>query len=164
MTFGERVKAVRKSSNLTQEAFASRLGLKQNSVALIESEKRNASDQVVLSICREFGIRESWLRFGEGEMKAEGNRAEEVKTQVERLFADDTAEFQQALISALLQFDPRGPQWRVVEEIFQNVSARLAGTPPAEAAHRAGTPAGCRKKGQFSLMAERLRRHQPFRG
>lgn len=63
-----RIKFLRKNSGLTQEKFAERIGLKQNSIALIESGKRNISDQTILSICREFGVREEWLRTGEGEM------------------------------------------------------------------------------------------------
>ena len=50
-----RIKFLRKNSGLTQEKFAERIGLKQNSIALIESGKRNISDQAILSICREFG-------------------------------------------------------------------------------------------------------------
>ena len=65
-----RIKFLRKNSGLTQEKFAERIGLKQNSIALIESGKRNISDQTILSICREFGVREEWLRTGNGEMYA----------------------------------------------------------------------------------------------
>jgi DNA-binding XRE family transcriptional regulator len=36
----ERIKMLRKYLNLTQQAFAGRIGLKQNSIALIESGKR----------------------------------------------------------------------------------------------------------------------------
>lgn len=63
-----RIKKVRRFFDLTQQAFAERIGLKQNSIALIESGKRNVSDQTLLAICREFGVSEIWLRTGEGEM------------------------------------------------------------------------------------------------
>ena len=63
-----RIKKVRKMLDLTQQAFAEKIGLKQNSIALIESGKRNTSDQVILSICREFNVNEEWLRNGTGEM------------------------------------------------------------------------------------------------
>ena len=51
-----RIKFLRKNSGLTQEKFAERIGLKQNSIALIESGKRNISDQTILSICREYVV------------------------------------------------------------------------------------------------------------
>lgn len=63
----ERIKQIRRELGLTQTEFAERIGLKQNSIALIESGKRNISDQAVLSICREYGINEEWLRTGLGE-------------------------------------------------------------------------------------------------
>lgn len=63
-----RIKAIRKYANLTQEEFGTRIGIKQNSVALIESGKRNPSPQLVLAICREFGISRTWLETGEGDM------------------------------------------------------------------------------------------------
>ncbi len=63
-----RIKKVRKILDLTQKSFAERIGMKQNSIALIESGKRNISDQAILSICREFNVQEEWLRYGEGEM------------------------------------------------------------------------------------------------
>lgn len=63
----ERIKQIRREQGLTQAEFAERIGLKQNSIALIESGKRNISDQAVLSICREYGVNEEWLRTGDGD-------------------------------------------------------------------------------------------------
>lgn len=63
-----RIKKIRKDLDLTQQVFAERIGLKQNSIALIESGKRNISDQAILSICREFNVNEEWLRTGTGEI------------------------------------------------------------------------------------------------
>lgn len=65
----ERIKKLRKSLDLTQAEFGRRIGMKQNTIALIEGG-RNTSDQTVFAICREFGVREEWLRTGEGEMFA----------------------------------------------------------------------------------------------
>lgn len=70
MTVGERIKKVRRSLDLTQQEFCGRIGLKRNSISLIESGSRNTSDQTIYSICREFGVNEEWLRNGHGEMFA----------------------------------------------------------------------------------------------
>lgn len=75
-----RIKEIRNAKGLTQVEFASRLGLKQNSIAQIEMGKRNPSDQVILSICREFGVNELWLRHGEGDMDVKRNRYEELSS------------------------------------------------------------------------------------
>ena len=68
MILGERIKKVRKNLDLTQQELGKRIGIKPNSISLIESGNRNASEQVILSICREFNVSETWLRTGEGEM------------------------------------------------------------------------------------------------
>lgn len=68
MNLGERIRKVRRTLDLTQEAFCNRIGLKRNSISLVESDKRNISDQAILSICREFNVNEEWLRNGTGEM------------------------------------------------------------------------------------------------
>lgn len=64
---GERIKQLRKALGMTQEKFADRIGLKRNSVALIELG-RDTSDQTIFAICREFRVNEEWLRTGAGEM------------------------------------------------------------------------------------------------
>lgn len=64
---GERIKELRKALSLTQTAFGERIGLKQNSVALIEAG-RATSDQTIFAICREFRVNEDWLRTGAGDM------------------------------------------------------------------------------------------------
>lgn len=68
LTLGERIKKVRRDADLTQQEFGKRIGIKPNSISLIESGNRNASEQVILSVCREFKISETWLRTGEGVM------------------------------------------------------------------------------------------------
>ena len=64
---GERIKQLRKELGMTQEKFADRIGLKRNSVALIELG-RETSDQTIFAIFREFRVNEEWLRTGAGEM------------------------------------------------------------------------------------------------
>lgn len=64
----ERIRAIRKNAGLTQAEFAERIGVKANTVTSYETGLRVPSDAVIVSICREFNISESWLRTGEGEM------------------------------------------------------------------------------------------------
>lgn len=64
----ERIKKIRKELDLTQQAFADKIGMKQNTIAQYEMGRTKPSDAIVFSICREFGVNEEWLRTGEGEM------------------------------------------------------------------------------------------------
>lgn len=64
----DRIKKVRKALDLTQQKFADRLGMKQNTIATYEMGRAVPSDPTIKSICREFNVSETWLRTGEGEM------------------------------------------------------------------------------------------------
>ena len=64
----ERLKQLRKSLSLSQEAFGSKLGVTGPAVSKIESGDRSLTEQMALSIIREFNVNEEWLRTGEGEM------------------------------------------------------------------------------------------------
>ena len=62
----ERIRKIRKDNGLTQEQFATRLGVKRNTVATYEMGRSEPRDAALLLICREFGVNEEWLRTGEG--------------------------------------------------------------------------------------------------
>lgn len=64
----DRIKKLRKSLDLTQQGFADRIGLKQSTIATYEMGRNEPIDTVINLICREFNVREEWLRTGEGEM------------------------------------------------------------------------------------------------
>ena len=66
----ERIKLLRKALELNQTDFGARIGVKQGTVAAYESGARVPLDSVIVSICREFGVSESWLRSGEGGQEA----------------------------------------------------------------------------------------------
>lgn len=65
MTQGERVREIRKTLNLTLDKFGEKLGVKKAGLSAIENGNRNLTDQMFKSICREYNVREEWLRTGE---------------------------------------------------------------------------------------------------
>lgn len=68
-TIGGRIRLLRKDAlSLTMEKFGERIGITTASLSNIENGKTNPSDQTIRSICREFRVREEWLRTGEGSM------------------------------------------------------------------------------------------------
>lgn len=64
----ERIRMLRKSLDYTQQKFADKLGVKRNTVGQWEIGRNVPTDAIILSICREFGVNEEWLRNGTGEM------------------------------------------------------------------------------------------------
>lgn len=64
----ERVKILRNELNLSQEEFGSKIGVTRSSISNIEKGSRNMSEQTIKSICREYNVNLSWLKYGEGNM------------------------------------------------------------------------------------------------
>lgn len=123
----ERIKQIRKESGLTQSQFAEQIGLKQNSIALLESGKRMPSDQTILSICREFRVQPEWLRTGEGEPF----RAPEVDAQLAAFLAEitdgDSDEFKKRFVSMLSRLRP--DQWALLEDMAKDLGTKNDGQP-----------------------------------
>jgi len=121
----KRIKELRKSLGLNQAEFGARLGLASSTVAGYENGYREVSDAIIKSICREFGISEAWLRDGAGEMKADVSREEEMGRLLGDLLADRPENFRSALITTLLRFDPNGPEWAVLERIYEDLAKEV---------------------------------------
>ena len=64
----ERIKELRSTLGLSAEKFGTRVGVTRSAISRIENGVVNVTEQMILSICREFNVREEWLRTGSGEM------------------------------------------------------------------------------------------------
>lgn len=62
-----RITHLRKLLNLTQDAFAKKLGLSRNYIWMIEKGERIPPDRTISDICRVFGVDRVWLETGVGE-------------------------------------------------------------------------------------------------
>lgn len=118
----DRIKAVRLAMKLTQTEFGERIGVKGNTITNYETGLRNPSDAVITSIVREFGVSESWLRTGDGEMLRNFSREEELGQLIRRML-DRPDSFCTRLVSVLVRFDPDDPRWSLLEEIVDQVVA-----------------------------------------
>lgn len=74
----DRVKVLRNELNLSQDAFGARLGVTKGAVSRIETGTNGVTEQMIISICREFNVNEEWLRIGNGEMFNERTTDEEL--------------------------------------------------------------------------------------
>ena len=64
MKIQERLRQLRKQLNLSQTAFAKRIGVTYSTISLIESGKINLSESNLKLICMTFNVNMSWLRDG----------------------------------------------------------------------------------------------------
>lgn len=123
MSIASRTSELRKSLGLTQQAFADRLGITRGAVSKYDIDATDPSDAVISLICREFNVREAWLRDGEGDMLEVKPRAEELGELVRKLLADRPESFRSRLIMSLLRFEPDSPEWQILENIYNSIAA-----------------------------------------
>lgn len=115
----DRLKELRRALNLTQQKFADKLGVKQNTVAQYEMGRNDPSDAVIISICREFNVSEAWLRNGEGEMFIPMTLDEEIASFIGGIQADNEPTFKKRFVSALAKLSPE--EWKTIEHIMRNM-------------------------------------------
>ena len=109
-----RIKAVRKSASLTQVQFGEKIGVKGNTVTGYETGLRTPTDAVVKAICREFGVNETWLRTGEGEMFAPVDPENQLMEWAGRVLADSSDSFRARFVRMMRGLTDK--EWAVLEE------------------------------------------------
>lgn len=119
MTVGERIKQVRMTSGLSQAKFGQRIKIAGQSVSLLEIGKNNASDQTIFLICKEFGVSETWLRTGEGQME-EPHAEDEVINNFIGNVLKGKPDVRRRLISALARLDPE--DWDLIELMIDKIA------------------------------------------
>ncbi len=120
MTIGERIKEVRKSNGMTLAVFGSKIGISYQSVSMIEKGINNPSDQTILSIVREFGVNEVWLRSGEGERDKKISRKEEIGLYVRKLLKGECSELEETLISFMANTSV--DEWKMLTEMLKRLN------------------------------------------
>jgi len=114
----DRIKQVRTEMGLTQDEFASRIGIGKSSVSLLESGRNNPSPQTIQLICQQFGVRKDWLLEGTGPMKLPAAEDDAIIDEV--LAGDD--DFVKAVIRGIAK-TPGG--WEKMRDVFNAISAEL---------------------------------------
>lgn len=115
----DRIKEIRKLSGLTQVEFGKRIGVRGNTITNYENGLRNPTDSVILSICREFGVREEWLRNGSGKMCIVKTRNQEIQEFANDVMEDEDESFKKRLILALSKLDSR--DWETLSKIAEQM-------------------------------------------
>lgn len=114
VNIGERIKDIRKSKKMTQQALADAIGLKRNTIANYEIGNIVPSDRTISDICRVFGVSETWLRTGDGEMLVPVTRDEQIAAFMGDLLSG-TPDFRCRLIAVLARLSE--DEWKMLEKI-----------------------------------------------
>lgn len=103
----DRIRELRKHHlQMTQQTFARRLGFSENFIWQIEKGERTPSDRTISDICREFGVREEWLRTGELPVKKSLSRQAEITKFVGDAMRDAKKSDTQRILTALMDASP----------------------------------------------------------
>lgn len=121
-----RIKELRTALHLTLEGFGDRIGVTRAAVSKWENGDRGIADSMVVSICREFGVSEHWLRTGEGEMFEQTR-----ETVLDRLAAEYSLDKEQ--VSVIENFLDLSPQERT---LFLTQMRKVFGGPAAQPPRR----------------------------
>lgn len=121
-----RIKELRTALHLTLEGFGDRIGVTRAAVSKWENGDRGIADSMVVSICREFGVSEQWLRTGEGEMFEQTR-----ETVLDRLAVEYSLDKEQ--VSVIENFLDLSPQERT---LFLTQMRKVFGGPAAQPPRR----------------------------
>lgn len=108
------IKELRSHVGLNQTDFGARIGVKQSTIAGWETGQRIPPDSAIVSICREFGVSEHWLRTGEGEMFVQISRDEEVMAFVGDVMRGEEDNFRRRFLLALSRLPAE--RWAEIED------------------------------------------------
>jgi len=112
-----RIRTIRKNAGMTQQQFAERLGISRNTVATYETSSRIPIDAVIVSICREFGVREEWLRTGQGDIYKELTPDLELSKWFGQILMEEESSFRRRFLLALTTL--KEGEWTALERLSE---------------------------------------------
>ena len=123
MTEGERVKWLRRELGLTLEKFGEKLGVQKSAISKLEHDQCSISDQMAKSICREYGVREEWLRTGEGDPFGSQTVNQSILAFANSVMADEDESFRKRFLAALSRLDLE--DWEALDKIGKKIIKNL---------------------------------------
>ena len=116
---GERIRHLRKDTlNLTLKEMSDRLHVSLSNLGNVETGKINATSRLISDISREFGVDQTWLETGEGEMFRAPSVDEELAAFVAEVISDDN-EFKKRVFYAMSRMDDAA--WDAFERFWNDM-------------------------------------------
>lgn len=94
-----RISIVVEESGLTKTAFGERINLTPSSISKLMSGAQNPSDRTLIDIADKFGVREDWLRTGEGPMRIQTTRQEELSQFFSQILHEDIPDRREIILA-----------------------------------------------------------------
>lgn len=122
-TINERFRLLRETKGLSQEDFASRIHRTRSEIKNIEYGKTTPKEEVIQSVCAAYGVNESWLRTGEGEIFKPVSKDAELAAFLGEIMHGETADFRRRLVAALARFGPE--EWELLERMVNHLAEEI---------------------------------------
>ncbi len=121
MEIQDRLIAIRKYNGLNQESFGKKIGVTRSAICNYENGTRTIGNQVILSICREFHVDETWFRTGKGEMSIQKTPDDEFRVALERIMNEEPLDFKKRFIKVLSTINSE--QWKLLESKIMELAS-----------------------------------------
>lgn len=119
-TINERFRQLRKQKDMSQESFAQGIHRTRSEITNIEYGKTIPKEEVIQSVCAAYGVNETWLRTGEGEMFKPVSKDAELAAFLGDIMHGETADFRRRLVAALARFGPE--EWDLLERMVSRLA------------------------------------------
>lgn len=115
----DRLRSLRRQLDLTQQEFADKVGVKQNTIATYEMGRNKPMDAVISNICKTFNVNEAWLRTGEGDMFTPIDKENQLMFWAGKMLAEESDSFKKRLVMALSNL--KESDWEVLEQLVNDI-------------------------------------------
>lgn len=122
-TIGMRMMQAIDALGINKSEFARKINVTPAYISKLSKRLESVpSDRTIADICREFGVSETWLRTGEGEMFSDVSRDKKIAAFLGDVMAKDDDDFRRQLIDVLA--DLSLDDWKVLEKIARQLVAQ----------------------------------------
>ena len=129
----ERIKYLRKEIlHLSMEEFGDRIHISKAAISRAEAGLNGISNQTIDLICREYGVREEWLRTGSGDIFVKKTIEDELTDLAEKVMADTPDSFRRRFVTMLAKLTD--DQWKLLSEMESMLLSSDAGSDKDSAA------------------------------
>ena len=118
----KRIESIRKEKGLSRASFGARIGVSGDVINNLERGRVEIKEHMILLICKEFDVNETWLRTGEGEMFVPRDRESELAKLTTDFLLDEPDSFRSRFISLLARMSDE--EWKMVEDLVDRLAQK----------------------------------------
>lgn len=122
MTQGERIKEIRKALGLTLDKFGERVGVKKSALSSLENGRSNLTDQLALSICREYGVNPEYLSGESDQMFLQMSKSDQLAAFFGDVLRSEEDDYRRRFISMLSQMTTE--DWKLLEKVLDRMDIK----------------------------------------